>query len=552
MRNAMKDLPPSISFRLRGTKSNRDAIGAAITIESAGKAQTKYLQAGSGFLSQHTKEVFFGIGDSTAFVPARIRWPSGTIQELPRVPTNRRIEIQEGSNDFVAIAFAPSSPPRHPASQPAQRRPLPGSVETWLIEPLSAPDFSLPDLTGKTLTLSSFRGSLLLLLFWLTDSPSSIDQLRMFQRSEPTLKASGVHVVAVNVDELPSVQLTQSLVAKNKLTFPILQATSEVAGVFNIVYRYLFDRRRDMAVPTSLLIDAEGMIVKLYQGAVDPTHMVDDAKSLPQSSVERVRRALPFPGLLYQGAFQRNDFTYGVAFFQRGYLDQAAASFQQVIAQKPDDPEAFYNLGTLYLRKDDFTAARDALEKAVKLRPDYPEAWNNLGMLAAQQAQPDEAVRNFEQSLAFRPDYIIALLNLGNLYRRQGSLDKAQELLNRALSSAPDDAEVNYSIAMLYAGQGQEQRAMQSLVHAIDSRPDYPEALNNLGVLLVRSQQYAEAEVRFRTCIRVAPNFDQAYLNLARLYVTLNDKAKAKEALLALLKQQPDHKMARQALEMLN
>ena len=52
---AMKDLGNSIAFRLRGTKSNRDAIGAAVTVEAAEHRQTKYLQAGSGFLSQHTK-----------------------------------------------------------------------------------------------------------------------------------------------------------------------------------------------------------------------------------------------------------------------------------------------------------------------------------------------------------------------------------------------------------------------------------------------------------------------------------------------------------------
>src|SRR6185437_4037588 len=52
LRNVMTELGHSISFRLRGTKSNRDAIGAAVTIESPHR-QTKYVQAGSGFLSQH-------------------------------------------------------------------------------------------------------------------------------------------------------------------------------------------------------------------------------------------------------------------------------------------------------------------------------------------------------------------------------------------------------------------------------------------------------------------------------------------------------------------
>ncbi len=62
LQNVMKDLAPSIAFRLRGSKSNRDAIGAAVTLETNAGRQTRMLQAGSGFLSQHTKEVFFGTG----------------------------------------------------------------------------------------------------------------------------------------------------------------------------------------------------------------------------------------------------------------------------------------------------------------------------------------------------------------------------------------------------------------------------------------------------------------------------------------------------------
>src|SRR6202023_1461839 len=70
LRNVMPGIGHSIGLRLRGNKSNRDAIGAAVTVVAAGHRQTKYLQAGSGFLSQHTKEVFFGVGKTQGTVGA--------------------------------------------------------------------------------------------------------------------------------------------------------------------------------------------------------------------------------------------------------------------------------------------------------------------------------------------------------------------------------------------------------------------------------------------------------------------------------------------------
>ena len=48
--------------------------------------------------------------------------------------------------------------------------------------------------------------------------------------------------------------------------FPVLFATDEVAGIYNIIYRHMFDRRRDLGIPTSFLLDKDGMIVKVYQG----------------------------------------------------------------------------------------------------------------------------------------------------------------------------------------------------------------------------------------------------------------------------------------------
>jgi tetratricopeptide (TPR) repeat protein/peroxiredoxin len=552
LRNAMQDIGSSIAFRLRGQKSNRDAIGTAVTVEAGELRQTKYLQAGSGFLAQHSKELFFGLGKSADSLRATVRWPSGETQTFEHLPTNHRIEVQEGSKEFQAKPFSPPPSSYAHAGEAPKVEPLSASAETWLIEPLSAPNFSLPDLTGATRTLQSFRGSSLLLYFWRTGSPDNVDQFQLFRKHQSTLSAGGLHILGMNVDDPPDARALQSFAAKTTLPFRTVLVSAEVAGIYNIIYRYLFDRRRDLPIPASFLIDQTGSIVKLYQSPLHPERLIQDLQSLPQAPEDRVRKALPFSGLLPEGGFQRNDFTYGVALFQHGYLDQAEESFKQVIAAKPQYPEAYYNLGTLYLRRNALSEARRYLQQAADLRPNYPEAWNNLGMIAGQEGHADEAVRHFQHSLQQRPDYTVALLNLGNLYRRQGDNAEAEKFLTRALEIEPEDPEVNYSVGMLYARQDQLPRAVQYLEKAVALRPDYADALNNLGVLFVREQRYADAEDRLKTCIRVAPNFDQAYLNLARLYVVLNNPAKAKEVLQALLRLQPQHKMAQQALEMLH
>jgi tetratricopeptide (TPR) repeat protein len=549
LHNVMKELGQSIAFRLKGTTSNRDAIGASVTVEAGTLRQTKYLQAGSGFLAQHSKEMFFGVGKPEGSIRATVRWPSGLSQEFENIPADHRIAIEEGSAKFVAEPFAAQPRAYAQVVPPLKVEPLPSQVDTWLIEPLKAPALSLPDLAGKMRELRSLQGGRVLLTFWSTKAPQSVQQLRVLDRNRPALVKSQLEILAVNVDDAGDAATARSLASS--FFFSVLFATEDVAGVYNIIYRYLFDRRRDLAIPTSFLLDTEGMIVKVYQGPIDPQPLLEDVKAIPTTTTDRTRKALPFGGMAYHDAFQRNAFTYGVALFQHGYLDAAAASFEQVIAQKPDDPEAYYNLGTLHLRQNSLQQARQYLEQTLKLRPNYPEAWNNLGMIAAQQGQAEEAARDFQQSISLRPNYATALLNLGNLYRRQGQVGEAQTQLNRALEIQPDDPETNYSLGMFYAQQGKLQAAASYLQKAIELRPGYPEALNNLGVLFVQVKDYANAETQFKACIQASPKFDQPYLNLARVYVMQKDKEKAREVLQQLLQVQPQHQGAQQALEML-
>ena len=548
---AAENVGNSISFCLRGEKSNRDAIGAAVTVEAGSLRQTKYLQAGSGFLSQHTKELFFGLATAQGPVQASIRWPSGVTQNFDSLPVNHRIEIVEGAARVRISAVVKLPVARQQSAKLPQGETIPASTDTWLIEPVKAPEFSLPDLDGNLRSLRSLLGRFLLLNLWTTKSNLAREQLRELATTASRMSSLGLAVAAMNLDDASDLKELNAIATQEKLRFPILLADADTAALYNILYRYMFSRHTDLPLPTSLLLDENGSIFKVYRGSFTADKFLQDMTAVPKTAQDRLRKALPFRGTLVQDAFKRNSFTYGVAFFQHGFLKQAAESFKQVIEEKPEDAEAYYNLGTVYLRSNSLPEARQYLEQAVKLRQNYPEAWNNLGMIAAQQGDDETAIARFQHSLQLRPSYATALLNLGNVYRRKGNLEEAQKMFQSALAAEPENPEVNYALGMTYARQDRKEEARQYLEKAIQLRPDYADALNNLGVLFIQTRQYTEAEREFEACIQQAPDFDQAYLNLARLHVFLNEKEKARSDLQKLLQKQPQHKIAQQMLQML-
>jgi tetratricopeptide (TPR) repeat protein/peroxiredoxin len=555
LKNGIENLPASIAFRLRGTKSNRDAIGAAITVETESGRQTRMLQAGSGFLSQHSKEVFFGLGETKVSVRASIRWPSGSVQDFHDLPVGHRILVEEGSEKFQIERFRAqgSTHDNSPATQESQR--LPTTIETWLLAPVAAPDFSLPDFAGQVRSLTALRGKPVLLNFWVTESANCGQDLKLFSKVYEQWKTQGLQLLTVNVDDSAATGNLSAMLRKQRLTFPILRGSDDVAGIYNVLYRYLFDRHRDLSLPTSFLIDARGEIVKLYQGPVNPEHVEQDFRNIPLTDAKRLARALPFSGVIETFEFGRNYLSYGSVFFQRGYFDQAAASFQLALRDNPSSAEACYGLGSAYLNQNKILESRESFERATKLRASYPDtlanAWNNLGLLATREDKTGEAIRYFQQAVRLSPDHLVALNNLGNAFRVQKNWAEAGKTFERALEVAPGDTEANYGLAMVFAQADDSARAYEYLKKALKSRPDYPEALNNLGILYLRTQRRDEAVASFKECIRVAPSFDQAYLNLARVYSVEDASDKARAVLLELLKQHPDHAQAKSMLAQL-
>ena len=154
-----------------------------------------------------------------------------------------------------------------------------------------------------------------------------------------------------------------------------------------------------------------------------------------------MEKGLPFPGVASTTDFTRNYLSYGSIFFERGYMTEAEHFLQLALRDDPDNSEALYGIGSIYLQGKTATEARGIFERVIKLPQRYPgtlpNAWNNLGLLSAREGRTDEAIQQFQQALQIDPDHFIALENLGNAYRQAKRWDEAKSTLERQCNSSP-------------------------------------------------------------------------------------------------------------------
>jgi hypothetical protein len=86
----------SIRFRLIGTKSNRDALGASVRVYYSGEQSSRVVKSGSSYLSQSELALTFGLAKRDKVDRAVIAWPSGRVEEFKNLAAGRLWECTEG------------------------------------------------------------------------------------------------------------------------------------------------------------------------------------------------------------------------------------------------------------------------------------------------------------------------------------------------------------------------------------------------------------------------------------------------------------------------
>lgn len=444
----------SIAISLTGTKSNRDGIGARVEVNG----QVQFLNAGSGFLSQHSKKMHFGLAGKVA-AEVKITWPSGAKQEISGLEPGYVYGIVEGSaatvrNPFRArVAFSAGV---------VKGKNEPEFCDTWLLDPVPLP-------IGYAATAARF--------------------LVLHDGAAPKIPAS---IPADLID--------------------VKASKPDIAAAYSLFRRYIFEYRQGLSLPLVLLVDSENRARKIYSQVP-----VADGMRVDLAQIDRSRElALPFSGNFYANP-RRNYFKLGAAFYWAGYperalpylaetvrarpdnwrallamariqLDlgrdkEALASFQKVIDIKGDYPPAYVGAGELHARQNDKAAARQMFQRALDLDPKCSDAMNQLGLLAVGGNDLREARKWFEQAMAAQKDHPGAINNLGVLYAKIGQPNDSIAAFRYGIKMNPDDEELYLNLARIYVTMGERDKARAVLNELLEQKPGNATATRALGEL---------------------------------------------------------------------
>jgi len=134
-----------------------------------------------------------------------------------------------------------------PTATGAPRPTLPGDATP------AAPAFTLTDINGKSVSLSDFKGKVVILDFWATWCPPCKREIPDFIKLQKEFGSRGLQVVGIALDEPGKVQAYAS---QNGINYPVLLGSDDIAWKYGGI----------QGIPTTFIIDKTGKIVSKFEG----------------------------------------------------------------------------------------------------------------------------------------------------------------------------------------------------------------------------------------------------------------------------------------------
>ncbi|MBU1287815.1 MAG: sulfotransferase [Alphaproteobacteria bacterium] len=173
---------------------------------------------------------------------------------------------------------------------------------------------------------------------------------------------------------------------------------------------------------------------------------------------------------------------------ESGKVDEAIDAYRAVLADAPNLPDSWYNLGWLLRRAGDPAGALEAYDKALALRIDQPEEVHlNKGVIFADDLlDPSQAQASYRAALGINPLYVQARFNLANTLEDLGERARAASEYRILLRQAPRESEPLARLANLSTAKGRDDALITRLEAAIARKDLQPIAKASIGFALGR------------------------------------------------------------------
>jgi tetratricopeptide (TPR) repeat protein len=455
-----------IVVELEGSRSNRDAIGAWVVVESSNGVTSQLLSAGSGYLCQHTKHVHLGLGAADVADSVTVHWPSGDAEEFEGIATGRRYRIVEGQG-IVEQAALGTAQPMNAVVVAAEPR----LGDVWLIEPVPLPERSpgprllvitreeLEESTDRAAWYTLFqrylldhRSPLKLPLALLIDEDSRAHKLYRKIPSDETVRDD-----LTLMGDSDRTQLALPFPGWYAGGIPSRNFYRHGAAFFQAGYP-------DQALPyldTVLARTPDNFKAQLVVGQI---HLDAERRDAARPHIETCIRLQP------DSAEAWNNYG-GLAMLEQNY-ELAFERFAKAIALAPNSGYLHANAAQAADRAGQAAEAERLLRRALEIDPDEAGPSSQLGLLLAKQERFDEAKRLFERAIELQRDHVGAINNLAVLYLRLNQPTQAIAALRYGIRVAPSSEETYMNLARVYIQRSDPDNARRVLEQSLEALPD--------------------------------------------------------------------------------
>lgn len=249
-------------------------------------------------------------------------------------------------------------------------------------------------------------------------------------------------------------------------------------------------------------------------------------------------------------------------------IDEAIDYYNRLLEFGIDNDKIYYELGHLYLKKEDRLHSATAFKLAVDMEPENPYYNNSLAYAYIKCELYDEAIECYQKAIKINPDSkwtAIVCHALGAIYGEiHGNFEAAEATFQAAMALDPENIDVQLSLGDLYMAKGDIDGAIktycdtiaidgasylsyskvglalwekdyleESLVafhKSIDINPEFDIAQNNIGVVYLDGFGDSKTALEyFKTACELNPNYTLAYFNAGRASQALGNKTAAAE-----------------------